>query len=77
MKINDYTTIREFSQNYYLDHIQEGCKNAFEENGRFCVLVRYSTFMNDPDRYIDEAFDKTQDEISNRVHWRDIQHRGL
>jgi hypothetical protein len=77
IKINDDSTIREFSQNYYLDPIQEGCKNAFEENGRFCVLIRYSTFMNDPDRYIDEAFDKTQDEISNRVHWRDIQHRGL
>ena len=76
IKINDDTTIREFSQNYYLYPIQEGCHNAYEEDGRYSVLIKYSEFMNDPNKYIDEAFEKTQQDISNRVHWRDIEHIG-
>jgi len=74
--INDTTTIREFSQNYYLKPIDEGCRNVYDEEGRFCVLVKYSDFMNEPDKYIDQAYEKTQQPIKDYVHWRDIEHAG-
>lgn len=76
IKIDDDTVIREFSENYYLKPIDYGCKNVYQENGRFCVLVKYVDFMNDPNKYIDTAFDKTQEDISNYVHWRNIKHNG-
>ena len=77
VNINDNTSIKEFSENYYLYPIQLGCYESYNEDGRYCVKVRYSEFMNDPDKYIEKAFEKTQDDISNKVHWRDIQHKGL
>ncbi len=77
VRINDDTTIREFSQNYYLVPTEQGCKNAFYDDGMFCVLVRYSEFMNDPNKFIERAFDKTQQKINERVHWRDIKHSGI
>lgn len=74
--INDSTTIREFHENYYLVKKTSGCKGVYTEDGRYCVLVRYSAFMNDPDKYIDQAFSKTEQPISHHVHWKDIVHRG-
>lgn len=67
--INDSTVIKEFSANYYLH--KSGC--AYSEEDRFCVLVRYSDFMENPDKYIDAAFDKLSDPIANEVHWRDLR----
>ena len=68
--INDDTVIKEFSANYYLKK-DLGC--AYSKNGRFCVLVRYSDFMNDPDEYINMAYDKLEQPICNEVHWRDLR----
>lgn len=76
VNVNDETTIREFHRNYYLSPIKEGCLNAYNEDGRFCTLIRYSDFMNNPDKYIDEAFEKTTQLIAKKVHFRDINHRG-
>jgi hypothetical protein len=76
VNINDTTTLREFSQNYYLKPIENGCFNAYEEEGRYCVLVRYSDFMTSPNEFIDFAFEKTLKPIANHVHWRDIKHKG-
>ena len=73
VSINDSTVIREFSANYWL--IKNKCGH-YDETGRFAVLCKYSDFINDPDRYIDAAFNKTKEEISNSVHFRDIDHRG-
>ena len=70
--INDNTVIKEFSANYYLKPIYKGCHNAYDEDGRFCVLVKYDDFIKAPNFYIDKAFDKTQQEISNYVHWRNL-----
>ena len=72
--INDETTIREFSNNYYL-HTTSKC-NSYSEEERFCVLVKYDDFMNDPNKYINKAFNKTNENISKFVHWRDISHQG-
>lgn len=67
--INDDTVIKEFSANYYLH--KSRC--AYSEEDRFCVLVRYSDFMNNPDMFIDKAFDKLSQPIANEVHWRDLR----
>ena len=70
--INENTVIKEFEQNYYL---QPNCKNGHcDESGRYGVLVKYDDFMQNPDRYINQAYDKTQAEISKAVHWKDIDH---
>lgn len=74
--IDDTTAIREFSKNYYLKPIDYGCKDVHNEDGRYCVLVRYNDFMKDTNKYIDQAFNKTQEDISDYVHWRDIDHKG-
>lgn len=76
VNVNDNTTLREFHENYYLSLKKSGCQSVYSDDGRFCVLVRYSDFMNDPDKYIDQAFEKTQHPISKLVHWRNIEHRG-
>lgn len=68
--ISDNTVIKEFSANYYLKK-DMGC--AYSEAGRFCVLVRYSEFMNNPDKYIDMAYDKLNEPICGEVHWRDLR----
>lgn len=70
IKIEDDTVIKEFSANYFLKQDKQCC---YTENGRFCVLVRYSEFMNDPDKYIDMAYDKLSQPICNEVHWRDLR----
>ena len=68
--INDDTVIREFSANYYLKKDLNCC---YSENGRFCVLVRYSEFMNNTDKYINETFDKLNMPICKEVHWRNLR----
>ena len=73
VRINDDTVVKEFSANYYLKPHRDGCGNYYNEEDRFCVLVRYSEFMQDPDRYIDEAFEKLNQDINNYVHWRDLR----
>ena len=70
--INERTVIKEFHQNYYLKSDCSG--NHYSDSGRFCVLVKYDDFMQNPEKYIDEAFEKTNDPISNMAHWSDIDH---
>lgn len=71
--INEDTVIKEFHQNYYLRPVSEKCDH-YMESGRFCVLVKYDDFMNDPDKYIDMTYEKTNESINYYVHWRDIDH---
>ena len=65
--------IREFSKNYYLK--ADPCGH-YCEDGRFCVLCRYSEFMNDPEKYIDRAYDKINEPIAKFVTYKGINHRG-
>ena len=72
VRINPSTVIKEFSENYYLS---PNCEDGHcDESGRFCVLVKYQDFMKDPDKYINEAYDKTDSAINKSVHWKDIDH---
>lgn len=62
--INDNTVIKEFSYNYYLPNPKSGC--AWDESDRYCVLVRYDAFMENPDVWIHVAFNKRDDTELNR-----------
>lgn len=62
VNVNDDTTIREFHKNYYM---KEQCH--YSEADRYCVLVKYDDFVNDPGLYIDRAFGKRSLRIANDV----------
>jgi MTH538 TIR-like domain (DUF1863) len=64
--INDNTTIKEFSYNYYIP--QNKC--AWTEDDRFCVLVKWEDFVNNPELYIDQAFNKRESPISEKTRVR-------
>jgi hypothetical protein len=64
--INDNTTIKEFSYNYYIP--QNKC--AWTEDDRYCVLVKWDDFVTDPEKYIDDAFKKRTNEIASKTKVR-------
>lgn len=65
VSLNDSTVIKEFWKNYYLKPMKN-C-NHFEEDGRYAVLVRYRDFMSNPEFYIEKAYKKRSEPISNFV----------
>ena len=71
--INDDTVIREFSENYYLISDSENC-NHYCEDGRYCVLCRLDEFIDNPELFIDKAYDKSKSKIADSVHYKDIKH---
>lgn len=71
--INDKTVIREFSKNYYLVPDDDNCDH-YSEDGRYCILCTLYDFLEDPDKFIDQAYDKSQSQLANLVHYRDIEH---
>ena len=62
--INNKTVIKEFSRNYYLN-CHEKC--AYWEDDRYCVLVKWSDFAQNPNGYIEQAFNKRSQPIANEV----------
>lgn len=62
--INDETVVKEFARNYYLNN--HG-KCAYNEDDRYCVLVKWDDFEQDPNAYIDRAFNKRSDSIAKDV----------
>lgn len=64
--INDDTVIREFSFNYYIKPLADG-KCSWSEDDRFCVLVKWDEFVISPEKYIDQAFDKRNSDISSKT----------
>lgn len=65
VKIDNDTTIREFNYNYYLPKSNEKC--CWTEDDRYCVLVKWDDFCSDPEKYIDQAFQKRTSPISSKV----------
>lgn len=61
--INDATTIKEFSYNYYIPNN----KCSWNEDDRYCVLVNWDDFKLNPEKYIDDAFLKRTHEISSKT----------
>lgn len=61
--INDTTTVKEFSYNYYIPNNK--CSWLDEEH--YCVLTKWADFENDPDTYINKAFEKRSQSISEKT----------
>ena len=67
VSVNDDTVIKEFSYNYYIPK-DSGC--SWTEDDRYCVLVKWDDFKDDPNTYIDKAFDKKSSPISSKTKVR-------
>ncbi|WP_347453796.1 TIR domain-containing protein [Acinetobacter thermotolerans] len=67
VSINDDTVISEFSYNYYIP--QEG-KCSWEENERYCVLTDWDNFCQNPNYYIELAFQKRLSPIAQKIKVR-------
>lgn len=66
MHIENDTIIKEFAYNY---HIPNNKCNWGEED-RYCILTKWGDFCNDPNHYIDLAFDKRTNKIANKIKVR-------
>ena len=64
IEIVDRTAIKEFSRNYYLN--PHG-KCHYNEDDRYCVLVKWDDFKSNPNEYIEQAFQKRSHPIANEV----------
>ena len=62
--INDTTVIKEFSYNYY---IPSPGKCSWSYDDRYCVVVKWSDFINNPSIYIDQAYNKRDEPISEKT----------
>ncbi|MEE8870156.1 MAG: TIR domain-containing protein [Acidipropionibacterium acidipropionici] len=66
VRVNDSTVIKEFSYNYYLPNT--GC--AWSEDERYCVLARWDDFRQNPNMWIDKAYEKRTDPIAAKTKVR-------
>lgn len=66
--INENTTIREFSYNYYLP-LDNG-EHVWSEDDRYCVLVKWEDFIVSPNKYIEQAFNKRASDIAKKIKVR-------
>jgi hypothetical protein len=66
VNINDNTTISEFNYNYYLP-LDNG-KHIWSADDRYCLLVKWDDFIENPNDYIDQAYLKRfDDRLSDKV----------
>ena len=66
--INENTTIREFSYNYYLP-LDNG-EHVWSEDDRYWVLVKWEDFIVSPNKYIEQAFKKRTSDIAKKIKVR-------
>jgi hypothetical protein len=64
VRINDSTTVKEFSGNYY---VQPHSKCSYTEDERYCVLVRWQDFLLDPEKYIELAYEKRTAPVASKT----------
>lgn len=62
--IDDSTVIKEFTHNYYIPQVG---KCSWSEEDRYCVLVKWSDFIQNPELYIDNAFAKRSSPIASKT----------
>ena len=67
--VNDSTTIKEFTANYYIQNTANN-KCSWNEDERYCVLVKWDDFIVKPEEYIEMAFQKRSLQISNNTKVR-------
>lgn len=68
--INDDTVIREFSANYYMQP-HNGC--SWSEDDRYCVLVKWDDFIVSPEPYIEQAFNKRNSKLVEKVRIKNLR----
>jgi hypothetical protein len=61
--INDSTTVKEFSYNFYIPH--EKC--SWTEDDRYCVLASWEEFKMNPEKFIEAAFSKRTQPIAQKT----------
>lgn len=64
ININDNTTVKEFNYNYYIPK-NSGC--SWSEEDRYCVLVKWDDFEENPEKYIEKAYEKRTEPIRNKI----------
>ena len=64
VKVDDDTVIKEFSQNYYIEP-HDGC--GWSEEQRYCVLVKWDDFIKEPEKYVNEAYNKRNSPIASKI----------
>ena len=70
VNVNDSTAIREFSYNYYTKP-HEGC--GWSEEERYCVLVKWDDFIANPEKYINQAYDKRTSPVASKIRIRNLR----
>ena len=63
--IDDSTVIKEFSENYYIEP-HKGC--AWSKDERYCIVVKWDDFIDDPEKYVNEAFAKRDTDLYDKDH---------
>ncbi|RZK47927.1 MAG: molecular chaperone Tir [Pedobacter sp.] len=61
--INNSTTIKEFSYNYYIPNN----KCSWSDDERYCILGKWDDFVLNPNYYINQAFNNRAAPIANNV----------
>lgn len=56
-------TVKEFSYNYHIPNN----KCHWSEDDRYCVMVTWDEFKADPNKYIEQAFNKRTEPIANKT----------
>jgi len=64
--ISDNTTVSEFRFNYYIPN--DKCSHS--EDDRYCVLVKWDDFVDNPNGCIDAAFEKRSHPIADKTRVR-------
>jgi hypothetical protein len=57
------TTIKEFGLNYHIPNN----KCCWSDEDKYCVLVKWEDFAIDPKKFIEQAFEKRNTSIANKV----------
>lgn len=70
VNINDDTVIREFSANYYIKP-HDGC--AWSKDERYCVLVKWDDFIDEPEKFVNMAFDRRTKDVADKVKIRNLR----
>lgn len=66
ININNSTTISEFNYNYYIPNN----KCSWSDDDRYCELVKWDDFIQNPEFYINLAFDKRSHPIAEKTKVR-------
>ena len=63
VNLDNSVTISNFSYNFY---IPDG-KCSYPDEDRYCVLVKWNDFIQEPEKYIEQAYAKRDQPISKKL----------